>query len=306
MHSRFSPTNSRFSIEVHIDTNNLSGNHEGCESILVINTSFKINAEHRWKENNAKIAHLGHVSGSLFMGNGLIAHAIPSSVNRMYRYEYPDNFYISFQFQINQQQIEWIEKRRAGNDLSLTLDFHIATQIHSENGIFDAMDTNQRIEFTVPGRKWQEEHLPQLGFGKIISIEMPAIPLESIEENKHAYKALKKANDLFIHSYYNEAVGQCRLALEKFFEYVDAIDNNGKPKKIPQLKKSWQTKLGQTTYEWLNTTLGSLKDATNKPHHSPNSHFDRVGAHLVLMITTAVVTYAGSEPKSNANSHDDY
>jgi hypothetical protein len=271
----------------------------------VINTSFKITAEYNWKINKAKIAYLGHVSGSLFMGNGFINHAIPTSANRLYRYEYPDDFHISFHFQINQQQIEWIEKRRAGDDLSLTLDFHIATQIHSEDGIFDAMDTNQRIEFTVPGRKWQEEHLPQLGFGKIISIEMPTISIEAIKENQHAYKALKKANDLFINGDYDQAASLCRISLDQFFEQVEITDNKGNTKKIPRLKKSWEKKLGQATYDWLNTTLGSLKEATNKSHHSPNSHFDRVGAHLVLMITTAVVTYAGSEPKSDANSHDE-
>jgi hypothetical protein len=305
MHSRFSPTNSRFSIEAHIDTNKLQGNHEGYQPCLVINTSFKITAEYNWKINKAKIAYLGHVSGSLFMGNGFINHAIPTSANRLYRYEYPDDFHISFHFQINQQQIEWIEKRRAGDDLSLTLDFHIATQIHSEDGIFDAMDTNQRIEFTVPGRKWQEEHLPQLGFGKIISIEMPTISIEAIKENQHAYKALKKANDLFINGDYDQAASLCRISLDQFFEQVEITDNKGNTKKIPRLKKSWEKKLGQATYDWLNTTLGSLKEATNKSHHSPNSHFDRVGAHLVLMITTAVVTYAGSEPKSDANSHDE-
>lgn len=73
---------------------------------------------------------------------------------------------------------------------------------------------------------------------------------------------------------------------------VDEDDGNGGKKKVPRLKTSWETKLGRSTFAWLEGGMAALKLAANKSHHSPQAHFDQLESQMVLAITTAVISYA--------------
>jgi len=81
---------------------------------------------------------------------------------------------------------------------------------------------------------------------------------------------------------------------------------NVEGKVVPVLKKSWETRLGKATYDWLAQTLRILKEPMNKPHHSTEHYFDRVQAKMIIAITASVVAYAAETMSENESegSHD--
>jgi hypothetical protein len=211
---------------------------------------------------------------------------------------------VYLEFPLDARRIEWIEQLRQGS-LAGSVRISIATLVLGQARVTrdeppppvvfrEAVATNGEVPFTVSDTQWREKVLPMLGYGKVIAIELPAIPIESIQELDHSFKALTQAQKLFQIGHYDDAVAKCRTALEQFFELVEVANSDGSKKKIPILKKSWETRLGQATYVWLNESLGAIKDAANKPHHSPNDHFDRLGAQMLIMITTALISYAAN------------
>ena len=123
-------------------------------------------------------------------------------------------------------------------------------------------------------------------------MELPTIPIESCAAVKAAFDALLQAQKLESQGFYNEAVGKCRIALEAFLEIADKADDKGVIKKVPMLKSEWQTRLGERTYHWLNGSIASIKQATNKPLHLSSYHFDQMEAQMLIIVVTALVAYA--------------
>jgi hypothetical protein len=76
--------------------------------------------------------------------------------------------------------------------------------------------------------------------------------------------------------------------MEPFFNYVAVDPANKDFRKIPALKKSWQTRVGEASYIWLNSTLGAIKDAANPTAHSPNRHFDQFESQMLQAITQSM------------------
>lgn len=134
--------------------------------------------------------------------------------------------------------------------------------------------------------------MPQIGYGAVQVIELPAVPLMAVENYKEAFQALRQAQEHHKQGLYNEAAGLCRVALERFFDYPEVTGADKLTRRVPTLKKSWETKLGQATYDWLNGSLGAIKQAANPPHHKPGPHYDQLEAQILIAITVAVVAYA--------------
>lgn len=137
---------------------------------------------------------------------------------------------------------------------------------------------------------WTTMVLPHTGFGDVLIVELPRVRIEQDAQLKGSFAALKQAQRLLRDGFANEAVGQCRVALEPFFEPADPQNPAG-PKR---LKASWETRLGEATYVWLNDGLGAVKKATNKPHHVVGAHFKAADALMLLTITTALISYAAN------------
>ena len=134
---------------------------------------------------------------------------------------------------------------------------------------------------------WVTMVLPHTGFGNVLIVELPRLPIEQSVHLKAFCAALIQAQRLHRDGFSNEAVGQCRVALEPFFE-ADPLNPTGAKK----LKASWETKLSAATYAWLNDSLAAVKRATNKPHHVVGEHFPSADALMILTITTALISYA--------------
>lgn len=145
---------------------------------------------------------------------------------------------------------------------------------------------------TVPKAAWCERVLPATGFGSILTVEFPTTALDECAGLRNANAALRKAHRLHRDGYYDKAVGECRVALDKFWD--------DRPKR---LRDSWEVKLGAVNHKWLEAALTELRREGNDPHHNAiGRHFDQLESQLFIATTTALVALAarsGVDEKSD-------
>ena len=246
------------------------------------------------------------VTAQLYFATGpKIADARPISLHRViHGYQtYAGSDYLNLEFPLDNRRIEAIERQRQGGSLQFRLDVQIqvdeygALPAHVESkrpamwGLNNVNLMTLQETFQVPQSDWITRVLPNIGYGKVHFLEFPATPLEACESLSQSFKALKQAEEKHQLGFYDDAAGKCRLAIEPFFDHEPVDPTHPASKRIPILKKSWETKLGKATHDWLKTTLGSIKDASNAPHHSPNEHYSQLDSQMILAVTTAVVAY---------------
>lgn len=206
-------------------------------------------------------------------------------------------------FPLDAGRIAFLERVRNGGNLKFSVRFTLTVEkllaLHDPPIPHDAVwgsvyrhDLHIHQEITVPASAWTSRVLPQIGYGSVQVIELPAIPLASVENYKEAFQALRQAQEHHKQGLYDEAAGLCRVALERFFDYPEVTGTDNLTRRVPTLKKSWETKLGKATYDWLNGSLGAIKQASNPPHHKPGPHYDQLEAQILIAITVAVVAYA--------------
>lgn len=246
------------------------------------------------------------VAAQLYLSTGLrIANARPIFLNRVIQghRDYWGNEYLNFEFPLDVRRIDVLERHRQGGSLQFRLDVQIQVDeygllpAHVESkrpalwGLCNIHQLTLQEIFLVTQSDWIERVLPNVGFGKVHIVEFPATPLETCATLDNSFKALKQAEEKHRLGFYDDAAGKCRLAIEPFFDHEPADPAQSESRKIPVLKKSWETKLGKATYDWLKATLGSIKSAANPPHHSPNEHYGQLDSQMILAVTTAVVAY---------------
>ena len=274
---------------------------------IFFQVNLRINDEMGWNlRNQVQAWSFGLLTGELVVGNEIVSNIKPYSVNRrrLGVEDHSPEFPLDIEVPIDAARIEWLEQQRAGGSFEAKLRIKLQVQIFGNNphtpefscGLLDETMIYGEIPFTVPDSQWRDRVLPQLGYGKVIVFELPAISLESCAALDHSFKALEKAQRQFLLGMYDDTAGSCRVALDQFFEPTDKDDGSGKT--VPKLKKSWEPKLGAATYKWLDDALIAIKEPANKPHHSPHIHFDRLGAQMLMMITTALVSYAAQQLSS--------
>ncbi|MGA7750283.1 MAG: hypothetical protein WCA63_09060 [Gallionella sp.] len=297
-------TNSGLRVEAIIKPENVSGQGAGVLPRLNFQVKLDIRGEHGWhRQQHVQAWSFGNLSGEFLVGQEKVADIRSYSINRN-KYggqEYPTEEYLNIEIPLDVRRIEWLELKRAGKSFEAKLRINLQLQIfgsnpHTENfpfGLLDVLTIQGDIPFIVPDTHWRERVLPGLGYGKVMIVELPAVSLETCKALEHSYRALEKAQKQFALGQYDDTVGSCRVALDQFFEPVDKGDGSGKT--IPKLKKSWESRLGEATYQWLDSSLGAIKTEANKPHHSPNNHFDRFEAQMLMMITTALISYAATQ-----------
>lgn len=135
---------------------------------------------------------------------------------------------------------------------------------------------------------WTQNILPGLGLGTVKLVEIPLHKIADSPEAQRSIKALDNARERLKRGAFDDAAMHCRIALEPYFEQVDKPDGSGK---MPQLKKSWETRLGLAAHKWLAESLNAIKWATNASHHSTTAHFDKFEAEMLVAITTTLVAY---------------
>lgn len=154
------------------------------------------------------------------------------------------------------------------------------------------------MQVIIPRSRWVEQVLPGTGFDTVHIIELPAIPVETCAPFDSAISALREAQKLERMGFYSDAIAKCRVALEPFFERREVTDASGNKKSIHGLKQSWQLKLGEKTFDWLDTSLRIIKREANPTHHSVLV-FDQAEAQMLITVTTALLSYAA---RSSSNT----
>lgn len=205
---------------------------------------------------------------------------------------------------LDRHRLAVINRLRNGGDVKLRFDFELLAdelvEVAQQPGTLQpsvlALKEHYRMmakaHAEIPRSRWIEQVLAQTGFAKVHVLELPAIPFESCVGMKASFDALQHAYKLESQGFYGEAIAECRIALEPFFERVDKIDDKGEKKKVLVLKSSWETRLGKTTYDWLNSALTAMRQATNEPHHLSSSSFGQLEAQMILTVTTSLIAYA--------------
>lgn len=303
MNVAFSASNSGLKIEAIVNTASMSGVGAAICPRLFFQIVLHISHEPSSRQANIQSWSFGTVTGELIMGSEKITDIRSYSLNtrRLSGVHYPYDEYLNIEIPLNARQIEWIERQRAGKSFEAKLRVNLQVQVFGSSqhtlpfpfGLLENLCIQGELPIVVPDTQWREQVLPGLGYGKVIVVELPAVSLDSCAALGHSFKALENAQKQFNLGLYDEAAGSCRIALDQFFEQVPK--GEGTDRTVPKLKKSWEKKLGESTYHWLGTSLSAIKEATNAVHHSPNSHFDRLGVQMILMVTTALVSFAAQQ-----------
>lgn len=306
-------TNAGLNVEASFNASGFSGiganvNPRLCFQVK-LNLCKAVNAHHG---EDIQAWSFGVLSGYLRIGSEIVADIKTYSVNSWLWGELKNtennqpigrDILLNIEIPLDARRLEWIEKQRSGKSLEASLHITLQVQIFGKNvhtpsfpsGLIDTVSIEGDIPIVVPDTHWRERVLPGVGYGKILVIELPAIGQDACKELDHSLNAFNNAQKQFGLGLYDETVASCRVAIEQFFEAK--ADATGK--KVPRLKQSWETKLGAATYQWLDASLSVIKMETNKPHHSPENHVNRLGAQMILMVTTALVSYAAQYYATN-------
>ena len=298
-------TNTGLKAEASVNITGVNGLGDGALPRIYFQVQLNVNDEiSSHFRDKIQSWSFGTLTGELFVGgHEKIADVRTYSVNnvRLSSQNYPTDFNLNIEIPLDARRIEWLEQQRAGKSFEAKLHIDLQVQVFGKNqhtpefscGLMDVSSIQGDIQLVVPDTQWRERVLPGLGYGKVMVVELPAISLESCAALNHSFKALEKAQKQFSLGMYDETAASCRIALDQFFEQIPKDDGSGKT--YPKLKKSWEKKLGDATYQWLDSALAAIKDATNCVHHSASNRFNRLGAQMLLMITTALISYAAQQ-----------
>lgn len=214
------------------------------------------------------------------------------------------NHKVHLEVPVDRKRIASIDRARKGGDVNVRLDLElIADELIEISriegvppqpiwGFKECHRMRAQTHIQIARSQWVEQILPATGIGKVYIIELPAIPLENCAEMHAAFEALQHAYKLEGQGLYAEAVSKCRFALEPFFEYVEKDDGQGGKKRIPKLKISWETRLGEATYQWLDASFAAIKFPMNQAHHFSSRDFGQLEAQMLLAVTTSLIAYA--------------
>jgi hypothetical protein len=205
------------------------------------------------------------------------------------------------EFPLDRYRIELLEQRRNGGDINLRMDIHIVHARFGERVHFGKPDakllptaldfeipSQTSVNLQVPQSVWIKTVLPGLGYGVIHVLEFPAVALDACNKLEKPYAALQRAHTKFTAGEYDEAIWQCRTAVDPLRTELKKI-KDGNP---DSLSADWAEKIGPATVDWLLTFFGKTHGVANTPAHSPHiGHFSRLDAQMVLTVTTGVIAY---------------
>lgn len=158
------------------------------------------------------------------------------------------------------------------------------------NVLTDLSSSHCNIGFEIPQSQWINKHLPALGWQSSRLIELPSTNELIPDEYTQSLAELDKANEYFTKGDYDKVVAHCRSALDPIKEKLPAVKNNIESKH----EYDWIKKINESTFTWLDTVIKGTSNFSSKAHHAPSiGHFSKHDAQVVLMITTAIIGYAG-------------
>ena len=222
----------------------------------------------------------------------VIADAAPQAFAHRVEMSFPT--YHQLEFSLDHHRLETIESERGANSLFLQLTVQSAvTAVYVGDDSYKPTlgeglhPLTGMTHFQIPANAWCENVAPGLGIGLIKVFELPAVPLEAIEDYDRAFRSLDKAQKLFAKGEYDDAVAECRKAIEPLRSHLKKV----KLLDPDILPADYADKIGSATAEWLLTMIGKTHGVASALHHSTTVHFSRLDAQMVLTITVSLVAY---------------
>lgn len=154
----------------------------------------------------------------------------------------------------------------------------------------DITQTSCNINFEIPQSLWITKLLPGLGWKPSRLIELPSANELIPEEYSQSLGELDKANEYYLKGDYDKVVAHCRSALDP----IKLSWKDLKPVFKSESENKWIDAINTGTSDWLDTMINTTYQLCSKTHHNRTiGHFDRHSSQVVLMITTAIIGYAG-------------
>jgi hypothetical protein len=233
-------------------------------------------------------------SAQLALADGTtIAEAATKPFNYSVRHSFPAHH--QFEFAFDHYRLEKLEALRSAQAFfRLRLDVQTLVRVRrleasqsqglSQEGTHPFAGTGH-IE--IPSNTWCEKVAPGLGIGLIRVFELPAIPASALKDYDRAYQSLNKAQQRFTLGDYDDAVAECRKALEPLRQHLKKLKSID-PKVLPT---DYAERVGEATTGWLIAMLDKTHGVASELHHTTQVHFTRLDAQMVLTITTSLVAY---------------
>jgi len=191
-----------------------------------------------------------------------------------------------------------IEQSRSG-DLRVGLTFRPLLAIHSEDGAVREFQVGrvEALGFGIPKSQWVEQLLPQLGYGGLELLEVRITTNVRSEGLPQAVQELRQAQRHLSEGNWENAVEQCRKAVEaipesrtlqlpsgrSFGAKVDALMNE-------HLKSSLEDKQRKLIADEMKL----LWEVSSQAHHpSTPGYFKRPDAEFIVRNTMALAEYFG-------------
>lgn len=204
------------------------------------------------------------------------------------------------------KRIERIEAVRSGGDIQLNLHFFGTVWIKDdeEYRVPDKMvSSGNFLALKIPQSYWVGKVLPDLGYGKFKLIEVP-IPEKIIADTlQKAIEELAQAQQYFVEGDYDKTVEHCRSAIEVIPNTISLSFKPGEKQsfsaKVDKFWEHFKGFLSNSKRDGVSKIMKALWNLGSIPHHlSPPGYFSRADAEAIMMITTAVVAYAGKSLSS--------
>lgn len=290
--------------EADVPENEINGS--GGTAAPLIWLPMRIDISHRELQERDALE-IVSVSGKLTTSNGFSLSSHPVFIETILTRKFSrlHNHPVYLEFPQDKPRLDELERLRAGGNLKLRLDavLHVKSLFALGEklagpvsrpvwGYVSSHRLHLQTELTVPREAWTARVLPNVGYGSVLTVEFPAIPVQGSEKLSHSFQALHQAQELHKLGHFDDAVGKCRVALDPFFDWIEKAGDDGVVRRIPILKRSWETQLGQATYAWLNDATRAIKEAANPTHHQVAPHYDQLESQMVFAITAALVSYA--------------
>lgn len=162
----------------------------------------------------------------------------------------------------------------------------------------DLKQSQCNLDFEIPQSQWITKLLPALGWKTSQLIELPSTNELIPEEYSQSLAELNKANEYFSKGDYDKVVAHCRSAIDPIKEKLPALKTAIESKH----EYEWLKKINESTFVWLDTVIKGTSSFASKAHHAPSfGHFLKYDAQVVLMITTAIIGYAGKCLSNNSS-----
>jgi hypothetical protein len=222
----------------------------------------------------------------------LIAEAIPEPIEQMAQV---GARHVQLTFPLDHERLHRIEKIRAGG---AQLQFSLFLKLSARKLGIIPLPANQPkpaspafvyykgftcqsydINLYIPRDRWLSV-LETTKFGSIHVFEFPAVPIEYQESLGNAFAALREAKRLHQMGFYDKAVGECRIALDKFWDE--------KPKR---LKDEWKAYMGEGEHKWLDEAFTAIRRGSNEPHHNARAGHDQFESLVFINLTASLVSY---------------